>query len=561
MGFGLVCRHSRAINELGLDASQPAMQVLGWSGTMVVTPKKARADHVVADQSEIAAFLSTPATHGAGIHGVERIDTHGAMVFLAGQRAYKLKRAVRFPYMDFSTLALRRAACEREVELNRRTAPDLYLGVVPVKRAADGRLSLGGAGKAVDWLVLMRRFDQDGLFDRLAQAGRLTPALLWRLADEIANFHRAAEPLTGAAGAGGGAVGVSAVIEENIDELAERPDVFDPEELGAFAKSSRAELARVQALLDRRLDAGFVRRCHGDLHLRNICAINGRPTIFDAIEFNDTIACIDVLYDLAFLLMDLDHRNLRPQANLVFNRYLEHRNDLAGLKALPLFLSMRAVVRAKVSVSLAEGKAAPKEAQNLLDEARAYLLSARAYLTPCPPRLVALGGLSGSGKTYLARRLAPGFGASPGALHLRSDLLRKARFGVDELTQLPAGAYSPEESRQVYAELAFRAQAGLLAEQSVIADAVYAKPEDRAAIEAVARELGLPFTGLWLEAPEDVLYSRVTARKDDASDATPEVVRQQLDADYGPLSWHRLDTTGAGDTVTAAAEHILSSAV
>ena len=528
---------------------------------MVDSPKKARADHVVADQSEIAAFLSTPATHGAGIHGVERIDTHGAMVFLAGQRAYKLKRAVRFPYMDFSTLALRRAACEREVELNRRTAPDLYLGVVPVKRAADGRLTLGGAGKAVDWLVLMRRFDQDGLFDRLAQAGRLTPTLLRRLADEIATFHRAAERLTGAAAAGGGAVGVSAVIEGNIDELAERPDVFDPEELGAFAKSSRAELARVQALLDRRLDAGFVRRCHGDLHLRNICAINGRPTIFDAIEFNDTIACIDVLYDLAFLLMDLDHRNLLPQANLVFNRYLEHRNDLAGLKALPLFLSMRAAVRAKVSVSLSEAKTAPKEAQNLLDESRAYLLSARAYLTPCPPRLVALGGLSGSGKTYLARRLASGFGARPGALHLRSDRLRKARFGVDELTRLPAGAYSPDESRQVYAELAFRAQAGLLAGRSVIADAVYAKPEERAAIEAVARELNLPFTGLWLEAPEDVLCSRVTARRDDASDATPEVVRQQLDADSGPLSWHRLDATGAGDTVTTAAEHILSSAV
>ena len=268
-----------------------------------------------------------------------------------------------------------------------------------------------------------------------------------------------------------------------------------------------------------------------------------------------------MLYDLAFLLMDLDHRNLHPQANLVFNRYLEHSNDLAGLKALPLFLSMRAAVRAKVSVSMAEGKAAPREAQNLHDEARAYLLSARAYLTPCPPRLVALGGLSGSGKTYLARRLAPDFGARPGALHLRSDLLRKARFGVDNLTQLPASAYSPEESRQVYAELASRAQAGLLAGRSVIADAVYLKPEERAAIEVVARELGLPFTGLWLEAPEDVLCSRVTTRKDDASDATPDVVRQQLDADHGPLSWHRLDTTGARDTVTAAAEHILSSAV
>ncbi|MFQ6018147.1 MAG: AAA family ATPase [Kiloniellaceae bacterium] len=520
-------------------------------------PAPGHGDHLVADQREVVRFLAAPASHGPGTLRVERIDTHGAMVFLAGARAYKLKRAVRFPYMDFSTPALRRAACQREVDLNRRTAPDLYLGVMPVSRAADGRLSLGGAGAAVDWLVVMRRFDQDGLFDRLAQAGRLTSGLMRALADEIAAFHRAAERLSGAAG--GGAAGTRAVIEENIDELAERPDLFAGAELDAFGQSSRAALARVRGLLDKRLAEGFVRRCHGYLPLRTICPIGGGPTIFDAIEFNDAIACIDVLYDLAFLLMDLDHRNLRPYANLVLNRYLQHRRDLAGLEAMPLFLSMRAAVRAKVSVSMAESKAGAKEAERLHAEAGAYFRAARAYLTPCRPRLVALGGLSGSGKTDLGRRLAPGLGAPPGALHLRSDVLRKARFGVDELTRLPAGAYNPEETRQVYAELASRARAGLRAGQSVIADAVYAKPEERAAIEAIARGLGVPFTGLWLEAPEDVLCGRVTARRDDASDATPDVVRRQLDADPGPLTWHRLDTAGAREAVATAAERILSS--
>ena len=514
--------------------------------------------HVVADQSEVVRFLARPATYGPGVRRVERIDTHGAMVFLAGKRAYKLKRAVRYAYMDFSTPDLRRAACAQEVALNRRTAPALYLRTLPVTRAADGALALDGAGEAIDWLVVMRRFEQDGLFDRLAMAGRLTDELMRALADDIAAFHEGAERLSGAGAPGGGSAGLAAVLEETIAELSERPDLFSPAEVAAFAAQARAVLRRVAALLAERQAEGFVRRCHGDLHLRNICLSDGRPTIFDAIEFNQAISGIDVFYDLAFLLMDLDHRNLRPFANLVLNRYLQHRGDLAGLAALPLFLSVRAAVRAKVNVSMAESQGDPGAARRLEVEAGGYFRAACAYLSPCPPRLVVLGGLSGSGKTSLARELAPGLGAPPGALHLRSDVLRKTRAGLDELTRLPPGAYGPKQSRAVYRELAERTRAGLRAARSVIADAVYARPVERQAIEAVARDLGVAFTGLWLEAPEEVLSGRVTARRGDASDADAAVVRRQLGYDIGELTWQRLDAAGARGGLVAAAEKIIS---
>ena len=514
--------------------------------------------HLVADQGEVIAFLTEPASYGPDIERVERIATHGAMVFLAGTRAYKMKRAVRYPYMDFSTLALRKTTCEREIALNRRTAPELYLDVEAVVRGADGKLALGGPGEPVEWLVVMKRFDQDGLCDRLARAGRLTPGLMAALADEIATFHDGAERLDAAAAPGGGAAGLGAVIEENLSELGERPDLFPPGDVAAFARASRAALNRLAPLLDGRLAAGFVRRCHGDLHLRNICVIDGRPRIFDAIEFNDAIACIDVLYDLAFLIMDLEHRGLRGHANLVLNRYLQHEAEAAGLAALPLFLSVRAAVRAKVDVSMADSQSDALTTQALYDEAGAYFHAARAYLEPPPPRLVAIGGLSGTGKTSLARELAPDLGAPPGALHLRSDVLRKALAGVGELNRLPPESYTPAASEAVYAELLRRAHAALDAGRAVIVDGVYARPAERAAIEALAHDLGLPFHGLWLDCPEPVMVERVAARLGDASDATAEVVRGQLAYDLGEITWSRLEVSGGLPAATAAAERILS---
>jgi len=503
-------------------------------------------------QSEVAAFLADPSAHGENCARVERIDTHGAMVFLAGDRAYKVKRAVRFPYMDFSTLELRRRACTREIELNRRTAPELYIGTVAITREANGALMLGGPGEAIEWAVVMRRFPQEALGDRLAQAGRFTLELAATLADEVAAFHDRAEPMRRAGG--GGAAGLRVVIDENFAELRLRPDLFPSAEVADLAAVTGEHLEQVAALLDNRLAEGLVRRCHGDLHLRNICIVNERPRIFDCIEFNDAIACIDVLYDLSFLLMDLEHRGLRLHANLILNRYLQRRDDIAGLAALPLFLSTRAAVRAKVSISAADSQTDPAAARCLCDEAAGYFRAAHAFLQPVAPRLVAIGGLSGTGKTCLARELAPGLGAPPGALHLRSDVLRKSYHGVDELHPLPPSAYSATQTAEVYARLAAHAKTGLAAGRAVIADAVYADPAERDAIEAIAGELGVRFVGIWLEAPAEQIVGRVAGRRGDASDATPDIVRQQLTYDIGPLTWHRLDASGARAMVAAEAK-------
>lgn len=511
-------------------------------------------------QAPVIAFLSEPAAYGADVDQVSRIDTHGAIVFLAGTRAYKMKRAVRYPYMDYGTLARRRAMCEREIALNRRTAPELYLAATPVVRTAAGGLAIGGDGEPVEWLVVMRRFEQEALGSHLAEAGGWTLPLLERTADAIAAFHEAAEVDEAARRAGDGAARLGAVIAENLEELRERPDIFAPSDIERLADDSDSALAALAPLLDQRAAAGLVRHCHGDLHLRNICVIDGAPRLFDAIEFNDAIACIDVLYDLAFLLMDFYRRGLAAEGNAVFNRYLLRRDDLEGLRALPLFLATRAAVRAKVSVSMAAHASEGDERDALHRDARAYLEAALRYLEPRPPCLVAIGGLSGTGKTTLARRLAPALGAAPGAVHLRSDTLRKLLAGADPLARLPASAYTRETSAQVYAELGDRAGRALRAGAAVVVDAVFAAPAERAAIAREARAADVPFLGLWLDAPGETLCDRVASRRHDASDATASVVRTQLGYDVGRIDWARIDAGGGAEETYAAALRKLARA-
>jgi aminoglycoside phosphotransferase family enzyme len=304
---------------------------------------------ITEDQTAVIKFLAAPSTHGGA--PVECIDTHASLVFLAGTRAYKLKRAVRFDYLDFSTSERRRILCEAEVRLNRRTAPRLYRGVVAVTRQDDGSHALGGSGRPVDWLVEMNRFPQEALLDRLASVGALDIDLMSPLAATIAEFHKSAEHRAGH----GGKAGMSWVIDGNAAGFEEFGKAcLDPSVAYRVTDVSRRQLDRHVDLLERRRESGFVRQCHGDLHLRNIVLLDGRPTIFDGVEFNDEIACTDVLYDLAFLLMDLWRRGLPRHANIVWNRYLVETADLEGIALLPLFLSCRAAVRAKTSATASQ---------------------------------------------------------------------------------------------------------------------------------------------------------------------------------------------------------------
>ena len=514
-----------------------------------------RQDGAPSDPPEKAllAFLSDARSYGLPDHGVERITTHAAHVFLVGGRAYKMKRPVRYSFLDFTTLDRRKDALEAELELNRRTAPMLYRRLVPVTRADGDRLALAGCGEPIEWLLEMARFDQEARLDRIAERGALTPAIVDDLAAAVAVFHEqaAARPEYG------GHAGMQEVIEGNAEDLATLPEsIFGAEPCARLTDRCREELVRRRGLLEERRYAGRVRHCHGDLHLGNIVLLEGRPVLFDCLEFDQALASTDVLYDLAFLLMDLQHQDLPALAQRLLNGYLDATWDDAGLALLPLFLACRAAIRAKV-LGLAAARSTDDPASPDITEAQDYLERARAYLDPPPARLVALGGVSGTGKSTLARQLAPALGPAPGAVILRSDVVRKRLHGVAPGDPLPPEAYRKESSRAVYDALASRAGTLVRAGHAAIVDAVFLDPGERAQIERVARDAGVPFQALWLTAPEHILVERLTARTGDVSDATPDVLRQQLAIDPGALTWPMIDVSGSPQQVSAQARALL----
>ena len=497
---------------------------------------------------DVIAFLSDPATHG-GVE-VEVRRTHGAVVVLAGPHAYKVKRPVRYAYLDFTQPATRRAMLARELELNRPAAPQIYDRLVPITRTAGGGLALDGNGAAVEWALRMHRFPAEAEMIRVVEAGGLGAALAAALGCTVAGLHAAAPRRPGA-----GAARMATVLSGLEVSFAGVAGGLDPVAGGAVLAAARARLARVAGVLDARAAAGFVRRCHGDLHLGNLVVLDGRPVPFDALEFDETLGTMDVLYDLAFLLMDLDRRGHRAAANIVLNRWLHNSGEpahLTGLAALPLFLGLRAAIRAMVAAQRAQGAGAA-EARAARAEAADYLAAAQGYLAPAPARLVAVGGLSGSGKSTLAAGLAPDIGPAPGAMLLRSDLIRKALAGVAETDRLPPGSYTEAASDRVYAEMRARAAQVLGAGHGVVLDAVHLTAGERRAAEALAGRAGVRFDGLWLDAPPPALRARVSARAGDASDADAAVVDRQLATAGAVTDWRHVPGDGLPSEVLETA--------
>ena len=501
------------------------------------------ADNAPASESELQGrvleFLDNVCF--AAARGGKRIDTHASVVFLGGDRAFKIKRAIQLPFLDYSTLEKRKLACEEELKVNASNAPELYRRVVAITRGSDAAFEIGGSGVPVEWAVEMTRFDEAQTLDCIAEARIIETPIAVAVAETILQSHDKAPRSNGETWL----ASIAGIIARNTARFREVRGL-EPADIDQLDTRSHDHVAKQGSLLAQRAGLGFVRHCHGDLHLANIALVYGKPLLFDAIEFDPAIATTDVLYDLAFVLMDMIHFGNAAAANAVFNHYLAGaaEQNLKGLAVLPLFLSMRAAIRAHVlftkSEQMTDGGAVGRHAKRYFD-------LALDFVVPKPPRLIAIGGGSGTGKSVLARALAGIVDPPPGAVIIRSDVVRKRLFAVSETTALPEAAYRDETSQLVYDLLSDIASSLLAQGCSVILDAALLRESQRVGLPDLARKHHALFVGLFLTANLTTRLSRIEHRRHDASDATREVARQQEIAAVSAVDWTMIDASGTPD--------------
>lgn len=448
--------------------------------------------------------------------GADRvIETSCATVVLKGEQAFKLKKSVDYGFLDFTSADKRRVALERELQFNQRAAASIYREVIEIEAES---------------VLVMRRFDTRAVLSE--QAGpdwRPDLDLMQELGETIAAFHAGASICRDEVHA----KNIRYTIDSNSKHINLFRDELGGDKVDAYENRLATLWREVEGDVRRRFENGHIRQCHGDLHLGNILVEDGRPVLFDCIEFNDHLIQVDVLYDLAFLLMDLWVRGQAPAANRVLNAWLETAARREGeedlyrsLKLLPFYLAARAGVRCHVSAHNGE-----------MDQARMYLDAGLAFLGPPAATLSAIGGLSGSGKSTVARQQAPGKGRPPGAVVLRSDELRKRLWNCAPLDRLPPEAYTPEQSIRTYEHLFALAATVLRAGQSVVLDATFREAAWRQRAEALAAAHGADFDGLWLDVPAEIRAARVDKRVGDVSDATVDIASAQEAVDPFTISW------------------------
>jgi hypothetical protein len=517
----------------------------------------ARSDPPVSTGNDVERMLDALRDPRCYPHPVERIavlETHISWVFLTGSYAYKIKKPVNLGFLDFTTLAARRHYCEEELRLNRRLAPAIYLATVAITGDPD-EPHIGGSGPVLEYAVKMREFAQSALLDSALARGEVGASTVEALAHKIAAFHAALAPALAIADDAAAAALVPAL--DNFRQML--PLLDAPAEIAALTALrdwTQREYRAGAGQFAQRHAAGCVRECHGDLHLGNIALLDGTATPFDCIEFNPALRWMDVASEVAFPTMDLEAHGRRDLAYVFLNAYLEHSGDYGGVAVLPFYFVYRAVVRAKISLLRAAQHGAENEPGRRARAAyQRYLALAVAFTNSRRGAVIIMHGLSGSGKTTLTQPAV----AALGAVRIRSDIERKRLHGVDALARSGSatggGIYATGATARTYEQLQRHARSVAGAGLPVIIDATFLKREQRAAFQALARELAVPFAIVNVAAPHEALRARVAARAahgGDASEATLAVLENQV-ATCEPLSAEELDYAVTADTRRDAA--------
>ena len=524
----------------------------------------------VENQQVLIKALCQPSIFPHASNDLTLLETHISWVILCGDFAYKIKKALDLGFLDCTTLERRKFFCEEELRLNRRLAPELYLEVVPIT-GTEAQPSLAGQGPALEYAVKMQRFPASALLSELVDDNRLAAGHIDQLAAQIASFHQRI-PASGNDTLYGNPDHVHAPALENFCQIRERID--EPHRLAMVERLhtwTQQEYQRCAPVFDQRKNQGFVRECHGDMHLGNMVMIADTPVIFDGIEFNPELYWIDVMSEIAFLCMDLEHHGRPDYANRFLNSYLEHTGDYEGLQVARYYRVYRAIVRAKVASIRVEQEAASKTPSASLHECDQYLQLALQYSLPQAPVLLITHGLSGSGKSTLSARLAE----HTGAIRIRSDRERQRLLGRGtrhgQAAEINAGVYSEDATAQTYAVLEQLAKSVLSAGYSVIVDATFLSRAQREPFRRLATRLGVPLRVLSFQAEPEVLRQRVIARGEegrDISEADLDVLEYQLqhyaglDADEGSevvvIDTQRPCT---GQDMAAQLKHSLSDAL
>ncbi len=492
------------------------------------------------DQLDAVLFLTSLDDNYISAPDTDNLDqiitTHCAHIILTKTKAFKIKRSVKYTYLDMLALDSREQLCKRELEINQPSLPGVYLEVLPIKKGDDGVLTLNGNGDVVEWVLIMEKFPQCRVLDSMAKSGNFSVELASQVGASISRYHRGlpSEYVVD------GFERMNEIVDELIEELAHPNCGFDFDLLQRFGQVGKDSAQVQKELLNTRARDGYIKRCHGDLHLRNLVLMEDGPHPFDALEFDERLATIDVLYDLAFVLMDMQHRGLEDQRSKLLNQYLAHcePKDLKGLALLPFFLFCRAGILAMTTSQKNRNNSSPS------NEAIEYLKLALSYLEPKESKLIAIGGYSGSGKSTIAAKLA----VRLNAVLLSSDIERKAQLNIAETQRLPASSYTSKAAHVNYERLAEKARCALSANQLVIVDATFLSSEQRKHIESLALECHVPFVGIWLDVSKKILETRIRDRRNDASDATVDVLQKQLEKPLENIQWNKVNASGSIDS-------------